>query len=212
MPIAAGTRRPRLRPDEPVPTLDAWSGVLFVVLALLSSTAVSLPLSSDPPGRIAALYDEHRTAYVLAQVVGVAGVAAFLLFLNVLRRRRETASPAVVATGALLAVAAIGTNVAVLGLCFGVASGPRDVHRWAVATDVTDDVLFGTYAVFLGALALTRLPTPLRAAAAVAALVCAVRAVRAWDEVPATEVVAPLLAMVVLLALAIRVLRGPRSG
>jgi hypothetical protein len=197
--------------EQPLSRLDRWSGPLFVLLAFASSAAISLPLSSDPPDRIRALYAAHRVGYVVAQVVGLVGVVLLLFFLHALHRYPETRSPLVAATGLLVALAAFGTNVAVLVLCFGGGLTPARVHRAAVATDVTDDVLFLAFGLFAAALALTALPTWLRVASAVAALLCLAKALEPWWRVSALHILAPLVVLLVLLLVGLRLVRSPRA-
>jgi hypothetical protein len=191
--------------------VDGWSGIVYVILSFLSSAAVSLPLSSDPPERISALYEQHRTAYLLAQILGLVGVVAFARWLVALRRH-DGHPPSITITGALVAVAAVATNVAVLVLCLDAglsATGVRDAAR---ATAVTDDVLFACFALLTLALAVSRLPRWARCTALLAAAACAVRAVRAWWSVPGIHVVAPLLVLAVMAAVAIWILRRDRPA
>ena len=192
----------------PLSRAERWSGVAFVALAFLSSTAISLPLSTDTPLRIGALYDEHRIAYVAAQVVGLAGVLMLLIFLKALRKRPETAGRSVTIGGLLTAAAAVSTNVAVLVLCFADLS-LAGLHRAAAATEITDDVLFASFSVFALALARSGLPRWMRALAALASLLCIGRAISPWLSIPALPVVAPMLVLLVLLIVGIRVLRAP---
>jgi hypothetical protein len=197
--------------DQPLTRLDRWSGPLFVVIAFVSSAGVSLPLSSDPPDRISALYAAHRVPYVAAQVVGLVGVVQQLFFVRGLHRFPETRGPLVTATGLFVALAALGTNVAVLILCFGGGLSPAGVHRAAVATDVTDDVLFLAFGMFAAALALTALPTWLRVSAAVAALLCLAKALEPWWRVSVLHTLAPLVVLLVLFIVGLRLLRSPRT-
>jgi hypothetical protein len=180
---------------------------VFVLLAFVSSAAVSLPLSSDPPARVAALYDQHRGAYVTAQVLGLLGVLMLVVFVGALRRSSDTSHFAVTLTGLATAVAALGTNITVLVLCFDTGLGPAGVHRAAVATDLADDVLFAAFALFALALAASRLPGWLRGLAAGAALLCLARALEPWLSVPGLEAVSAIGVMLVLLAVGLRTAR-----
>jgi hypothetical protein len=195
--------------DQPLSRLDRWSGPLFVLIAFASSAAISLPLSSDPSERIRALYASHRVVYVVAQIVGLVGVGMQLFFVRALHRRRETRRPAVTATGLLVALAALGTNVAVLVLCFGGGLSAAGVQRAAVATDVTDDVLFLAFGLFAAALALTALPGWLRVSAAVAGLLSLAKALEPWWRVSVLHTLAPVLVLLVLLLVGLRLVRSP---
>ena len=199
-----------MRPVRPVSRVDAWSGVVFIILVVASSATVSLPLSSDPSGQISALYAEHRTAYVIAQVVGLIGVGVLLQFLVALRKYDETQSALITVAGMAVALAGVGTNVAVLVLCFDTGLGSVGVHRAAVGTDVTDNVLFVAYAALALALALSSLPQWLRALAVATALLCVLEAAGAWVALPGLDAAAPLAVLGVLLAVAIRTLRASR--
>ena len=196
--------------EQPLPRLDRWSGPLFVLLAFVSSAAVSLPSSADPPARITELYQAHRVAYVVAQLIGLLGVGMLLIFLRALRKRPETQGLGIGVTGLLVSVAAVGTNGAVLVLCFADGLTPAQVNQAAVATEVTDDVLFAAFALFALTLALSALPIWLRVLAAVAAALSGVRAVEFWWRVPAVEVIAPLTVLLVMLLVGLRLVRSPR--
>lgn len=191
---------PSHQPEPSTSRPDGWSGIAYVILSFLSAAAVSLPLSSDPPARISALYEQHRTAYLLAQVVGLVGVAVFLRWVVALRRF-DGHPPSITVTGALVALAAVATNVAVLVLCLNTALTPTQVQTAATATEVTDDVLFASFALISLALAMSRLPRWARYAALLAAAPCALRAVRAWWSGPGMQVAAPLLVLVVMAAI-----------
>jgi hypothetical protein len=206
--------------EQRLSRLDRWSGPLFVLLAFVSSAAVSLPSSADPPARISELYQAHRVGYVVAQVIGLLGVGLLLIFLRALRKRRETQGRAITVTGLLVSAAAVGTNVAVLVPCFADGLTPAQVHQAAVATEVTDDILFAAFALLALALAFSAIPVWLRSLAALAALLCGVRAAEFWwrgaAEVwwrGAVDVVAPLTMLLVMLLLGLRLLRsGKASG
>src|SRR4051794_33459304 len=196
--------------DQPLTLLDRWSGPLFVLLAFVSSAAVSLPLSADPPARISELYRAHRVGYVVAQVLGLLGVGMLLIFLRALRKRAETRGWAILATGLLVSAAAVGTNVAVLILCFSDGLTPTQVHQAAVATEVTDDVLFAAFALFALAFAFSAIPVWLRVLAALAALLCGLRAADIW--LATLGFVAPLTVLLVLLLVGLRLLRSGRDS
>ena len=191
--------------------LDRWSGPVFVVLAFLSAAAVSLPESSDSPDRIRALYDAHRTAYVVAQLAGLVGVGMLLAFVGALGRAPETRHRRTMVSGLALAVAATATNLAVLVLCLPWGLSDVLVHRAAVATDLTDDVLFAAFAVFTAMLALSRLPAWLRALLTAVAALCAARAVEPWWTDPRLKLAAPLLTLTALLMVALRLLSAGKE-
>jgi hypothetical protein len=161
--LRSATRRMLVR--RPLTRLERWSGPVFVVLALSSSSAISLPLSSDPTEQVTALYDAHRIGYAVAQVVGLTGIAALLVCLRTLRLSAETQGRRVTGAGVLTAVSAAATNAAVLVLCFAQLT-PGGLHRAVVATDVTDDALFLSFALLAAALASSALPRRLRGPAA----------------------------------------------
>ena len=186
---------------------DGWFGLVFVVLVFASSATVSLPSSADPPAQIVSLYARHRVGYVVAQLIGLLGVVVFVRFLFGLLRdpaiARSWARPA----GLLVALAAIGTNVSVLVLCFVPGLSPVGVQRAAAATDVTDDVLFATYALFFLAVAVSALPSWLRGVAGLTAVLCVARAIAELAPVPGINIVAPVVVLLAFVALAVRLLR-----
>jgi hypothetical protein len=187
--------------------LDRWSGPLFVLLAFVSAASVSLPESSDPSARIRALYELHRTAYAVAQVLGLAGVGMLLAFVRALQKLPETRHSRTAVAGLGVAAAAVSTNVAVLVLCAAPPMSNRGIHRAAVATDVTDDILFVAFAAFSAALALAQLPALMRALLALAAGLSLARALEPWWSGPGLDVTAPLVTLIALLAVGVRVLR-----
>jgi hypothetical protein len=186
---------------------DGWFGIVFVILVLASSATVSLPSSADPVDQISRLYAQNRIGYVVAQLVGLLGVVVFMRFLFGLLRDPAITSRWVRPTGLLVALAAVGTNVAVLVLCLDPGLSSVGVRRAAAATDITDDVLFAAYCAFFLALTAFGLPSWLRGLAGLTALACLVRAVADLLPVPGIDLVAPLLVLLVFLALAIRLLR-----
>jgi hypothetical protein len=186
---------------------DGWFGIVFIILVLASSATVSLPSSADPVDQISRLYAQNRIGYVVAQLIGLLGVAVFVRFLFGLLRDPAIASRWVRPTGLLVALAAVGTNVAVLVLCLDPGLSAAGVRQAAVATDITDDVLFAAYCLFFLALAASGLPSWLRGLAGLTAVACLVRAVGGLLPVPGIDFVAPILVLVVFLVLAIRLLR-----
>jgi hypothetical protein len=189
---------------------DGWWGIVFVVLVFASSATVSLPSSADPPGEIARLYAEHRTGYVVAQLIGLLGVVVFVRFLLGLLRDPAIASGWARPAGLLVALAAIGTNVSVLVLCFDPGLSSAGVQRAAAATDITDDVLFASYALFFLAVAVSALPSWLRAVAGLTAVLCLVRAIAGLVPVSGINIVAPVVVLLAFVALAVRLLRLAR--
>jgi hypothetical protein len=181
-----------------------------VVLLLASDVTVSLPLSSDAPARIAALYTEHRTAYLLAQVAGLAGVAVLVRFVLFLRRAPETASRSVFAAGLSVAAVAATTNVPVLRLCLDRTMSSAAVSWTAHASDVTDWVQFATFAAFSAALALRPMPRWMRAWAAGAAVLLAADALTWIWPSSVLAVVAPLSVVVLVAAVSIRMIARHR--
>lgn len=194
-----------------VPTWqDRMSGVVFVVLALASSAAISLPGSGDSPERIRTLYAAHRAPYFAAQLVGLLGVAAMVRFLMGLRTWPPTGGASVRVTGWLVVLAAVGTNVSVLVLCLAPRLDDIELMRAARATEVTDDALFAAFALFAAVLAVCRLTGWLRVWLGVAALLCALRALAM--PVPGLEVAAPVLVLGALLLLALTGARRTGHG
>lgn len=129
-------------PEQPLSGWTAGRARSSVLIAFASSAAVSLPLSSDPPARIQALYAAHQTVYVVAQVVGLVGVVLMLFFVPGAAPVRRDPGPLVTATGLFVALAALGTNVSGAGpVLRRRADAGRRASGAAVATDVTDDVL-----------------------------------------------------------------------
>jgi hypothetical protein len=125
-----------------------------VVLLLLGAGMASVPGGDDPTGTVRDFYARHSGVVVAAQVVGLLAAAAFVPFAVTLRRRGERRTAGVLENAGLgVAAAAVLTAVPVFWLTAVIDSGADGiVHGLAVASDLSDVLLFATIAVWAAAL------------------------------------------------------------
>ena len=197
---------------NPAPTrrgTDGWWFVGFVVLVLIGSALVSLPDSADPPAKISAFYDAHRTAVVVTQLFGLAGSLILLRVLTVLRSDGGPAGGALALTGLLVVVTNVLTAVPILVLALAAGLGPDGTSSAAKWADVADDALFCAIASFAGTLAVRFRPGWLRISAGVVAVLCALRGVGEPLGLTAVDVVAPLSFLLFMLAIGTKLLVRP---
>jgi hypothetical protein len=189
---------------------DGWWFIAFALLVVVGSAVVSLPSSDAPPSAIAGFYADHRAAVVVTQLLGLAGVAVLLRVLVLLRRRvvprGGRAELALTLSGLLVAGASALTALPVLVLALDSGLDADATRSWARFADVTDDILFGTVAVFAAVLAVLLQPRWVRLLAGAVALLAAVRAVGSPLGLSALDVVAPLAFLVLVVVLGIRLL------
>jgi hypothetical protein len=181
----------------------------FVVLVLIGSALVSLPDSADPPAKISAFYDAHRTAVVLTQLFGLAGSVILLRVLAVLRSEGGPGARALTAAGLLVVVTNVLTAVPILVLAFATDLGPDGTSSAASWADVADDALFCAIALFAAALAVRLSLSWLRISAGVVAVLCALRGVGGPLGLTAVDVAAPLSFLLLMLTIGIKLLIRP---
>jgi hypothetical protein len=195
---------PRSRPRQ------GWWGVLFAGLLLISEGAVALPRTSHTTAFISHYYGEHRLVITVGQVGQLVATALLLLFLRALV---DQAAPAtrrwVAVTGAAVAGVSVLTNVPVLALALRPGLSAASTRSLATWTDLTDIGLFITICAFGIACLFAFTPLWLRVSAAAVAVLSIVHAGLSVGHVPTLEGVAPSAFVAFILALALRMLRGP---
>ena len=189
---------------------DGWWFIVFVVLVLVSAATVSLPGSDRSPDTIRAFYAAHRTAITATQVAGLVATGVLLMVVRALLGWVGGGRPLVV-TGALVALANVGTVVPVLWLAYGTrGSTTTALARWG---DWTDDLLFIVIGLFAGVLSTAAPGRALRIGCALVAVLCTVRGVGAVLGLTALDVVAPLAFLVLMVWLGFARLRSrPDTG
>jgi len=174
-----------------------------VVLLLLSAGMASVPGGNDPTGTVRDYYTQHTGVVVAAQVVGLLAAAAFVVFALTARRTakgRRTGALEVAGLG--VAAAAALAAVPVLWLT-AVASTGTDglVHGLAVASDLTDVLLFATIAVWAMAVLRAGEPVWFRMTAGAVGLLAVGRALLLLVGSDLLELLAPLAFVVLVAAL-----------
>jgi hypothetical protein len=183
-----------------------------VVLLLISAGMASVPGGDDPTGTIRDFYARHSGVVVAAQVVGLLAAAAFVPFAVTLRRTRDRRTAGVLENAGLgVAAAAVVTAVPVLWLTAVIDSGADGlVHGLAVASDLSDVLLFATIAVWAAALLSAAEPVWFRTLAGAVGVLALARALLLLVGSELLERLAPL-AFVVLVAVLSTLVLGHRS-
>lgn len=183
-------------------------GWAFVVLLLLSAGMASVPGGGDATGTVRDFYTRHPGVVVLAQVVGLVAAAAFVPFALSLRRASgHRRWGALEEAGLGVAAAAAVTAVPVLWLAMVADSGSGPlVHGLAVASDLTDVLLFAAIATWAAALLRAAETVWFRTLAGAVAVLALARAVLLLFRSGALEQVAPLAFVVVVAVLSTLVL------
>ena len=150
----------------------------------------------DPAEGVRSFYLSHSGVVLAAQVIGLAAAGVFALFARATEDTTGDSRPGsglVRQCGYGVAVAAAGTAVPVVWLCFAAShASSRLVHGLAVTSDWTDVVLFAFISGFAVSVASSTTPRWLRAVAVVVFLVTGARAVLLATGASALEVAAPL--------------------
>jgi len=209
--------------EERAPATDrragGW-GLAFTALLLVGAGMASVPSGSESVAAVRGFYTAHAGVVAVAQAFGLLAAAAFVPFALHLRPRLdgaprlgalETAGLAVASAAALTAVPPLWLAAVARG------AGSRRVHQLAVASDLSDVVLFGVIAVFVGTLAAAAAAGWLRVLSCATAVLAAARAVELAVGSGRLEVVAPVafVGLVVLASGAVLARRSPvrpRSG
>jgi hypothetical protein len=184
-----------------------------VVLVLLSAGMASVPGGEDPTGLVRDFYVQHAGVVVAAQVVGLFAAVAFVRFALTLRRtaiRRTRGALEVAGLG--VAVAAALTAVPVLWLTAVAGSGAdRLVHGLAVASDLTDVLLFATIALWATTVLSAAEPFWFKTLAGAVGLLALARALLLLVGSDLLELIAPLafVSLVAVLSTLILVHRSP---
>jgi hypothetical protein len=188
---------------------SGWSGLIFVVLLLLSAGMASVPGGSDSVATVRAFYVDHAPVVVVAQLIGLAAAAVFAVHTRALA---GVLSPRVSTrlrrAGFLVAASAGLTALPVLVLTAVVASAPdRATGGLAWASDLTDVVLFASVSLFAAVAARASGPSWVGALAATVALLTLARSVLLASGSTALGLVAPLAFIALVAVLSIRQLR-----
>jgi hypothetical protein len=193
-------------------TAGGW-GCAFVVLLLLSAGMASVPGGDDPTGTVRDFYTQHSGVVVAAQVLGLLAAATFVPFALTLRRtavRRPMGALEIAGLG--VAAAAVLTAVPVFWLTVVAGSGADGlVHGLAVASDLTDVVLFATIAFWATAVLGAAEPLWFKTLAGVVGLLTVARTLLLLAGSDLLELVAPLafVALVAVLSTLLLVHRSP---
>jgi hypothetical protein len=176
---------------------------VFVVLLLVGAGMASVPGGDDPTRTIREFYTAHTGVIAVAQVFGVLAAAAFVLFARRMRRAGgEADGGALERTGVGVGGAAFLTAVPVIWLIVVADDGgDRLVHRLAVASDLTDVVLFAAIATWLVMVVRAAEPLWFKALAGVVAVLALGRALLLLVGSQALELVAPLAFLLVVAVL-----------
>ena len=181
------------------------------MLLLVGAGMASVPGGDDTVADARAFYVDNTGVVLAAQVVGLVAVAPLLLFVRGLARSPLVAGRNHVrTTGVLVAAAAVVTAVPPLWLCAVAGTAPADtVHRWTVASDLVDVLLFVAIAGFAAACA-SAVPHPgwLRWVGIVVAAACLGRALVILAGGGLLTVVAPLGFVGLVCVLSVLLLRG----
>lgn len=190
-------------------------GLVFTVLLLVSAGMATVPGGDDSVAKVRHFYDAHSGIVATAQVISLVSVIAYYLFAVGLSRSAlvvRRAGP-VLAGGLLICLAGVLTSVPPLWLCFVAGSaGSGLVHGLARASDLTDVFLFVCIGVFGAAVASATTLTWLRVVAAVTAALGVLRAIGILIGTSLLGVVAPVLFLVLVVALSILALREVRAA
>lgn len=183
-----------------------------MVLLLLSAGMASVPGGDDPTPMVRAFYTQHAGVVVAAQVLGLVAAATFVRFALTARRtaaRRTMGALEIAGVG--VAAAALLTAVPVLWLT-AVADNGADglVHALAVASDLTDVLLFAAIATWATAALLVAEPIWFKALAGAVGLLALARALLLLAGSELLELVAPL-AFVMLVSVLSTLLLAHRS-
>jgi hypothetical protein len=200
-----------------------WWGVGFVVLLLVSESAVALPEASRSSSAIAAYYEQHPVAVTFAQLGRLVASYFFFRFSVALYRGSADRQEDPGASARLVSVAGVGivaasvvTTVPALVLAL-VLSLPlslplRATRAMASAGDLTDVLLFVAIAVFAMAVGTSPHPRLVRVFGLVLSLLAAGRAALGLAHVSSLDAIAPVAFGAFVLVLSIRLMRmpGPR--
>jgi hypothetical protein len=187
-----------------------------VVLLLLSAGMASVPDGDAPTGTVRNFYTQHAGVVVAAQVIGLLAAATFVPFALTSRRpaaRRTMGALEIAGLG--VAAAAVLTAVPVLWLAWvGGSAADGLVHGLAVASDLTDVLLFATIALWSTAVLGAADPLWFKTLAGAVALLASARAVLLLAGSDRLELVAPLafVVLVAVLSTLMLVRRSPLAG
>jgi hypothetical protein len=188
-----------------------WWGVAFVLGVFISAATVSLPASSSTPARIAAFYQQHATAVIVTQLVGLVAAAAFVMFLRTVLARERTGTTGqrrLWATGALVVFGQLLTAAPVLALALLPSAEPVTWTRLTELSELADDVLFVAIAVFCAELAWSSSQWWLRIFAGAVAALALARGIDTALGAGILDALAPSAFLLLMLVISIRVLAG----
>ncbi len=188
-----------------------WSGIVFVLMLLVSAGMVSLPTAAEPGQRIYDFYSTHRQIIIWQQVVGALSLLPFLAFMAAINHRvhisGQQPSRWLIPAAALVVTAELVTNVAALAIALASRPSADLAHTLTLVEDFADSALFGAIAIFV--LAASRgEASGVRALAAAVGLASVARAVGSPFGLTALDVAAPAAFIGFVSLLSIRVLGG----
>ena len=187
---------------------QGWWGIAFAVLLLVAGGMVSVPTADDPGAKIVAFYAAHGSIVVVAQVVGALALVPLMAFVFALARRAPdpASSRRTVATGILVVVTELATNVPPLVLALASATSRSAAHAWALAGDLADAALFAS----IGLLVLAVIPVRVswvRWFGVIVAALTFVRAVGSPLGFTALDAIAPMAFIAFVVVLSVKMLR-----
>jgi hypothetical protein len=180
-------------------------GIIFVVLLFASATMVSVPTAADSGDRIAAFYREHGQFIAIQQVIGVAALAAFILFALSLPPNRWLRL-----TLWVLVALELVTNVVPLVILFA-ANSPDAAHTWTSVEDLADALFSIAVALFVAAATLAQ-PLWMRIIGWAVAALNVLRGVGDPFGYTALDAIAPLAFIAFVLVLSVKLLVRPISA
>jgi len=206
-----GPARPGAGVTALVRRRDGWCGVAFVLGVFIAAATVSLPASSSPPANIASFYEQHATAVIVTQIIGLAAAAAFVMFLRTVlvgERTGATGRRMLWVTGGLVVLGELLTAAPVLALALLRSAEPQTWTRLTELSELADDVLFIAIALFCAVLAWIASQLWLRIFAGAAAVLAVARGIDTSFGASILAVLAPLAFLLLMLVISIRVLAG----
>jgi hypothetical protein len=184
--------------------LGGWWGIVFSVGLLIEASIVTVPTAALSGEEIRSFYAAHRQIIVIQQLAAVMLLVPLLAFARTLDRQSRGGDRHGVAWIMLAAWAVAGAELATSALPFILAVltdvSAGTAHGLAFATDLADDALFASIALF----SVVATPTDwtwLRPLGVLVGTVTLVRAVGGLFGVTALDAAAPIAFLAFVLAL-----------
>jgi hypothetical protein len=189
-----------------------WWGIAFVVVLLVSGAMVSVPTSQTSAQHIQTFYAAHRSAIIIAQVLGILAIPLFVLFAVALAHQHDErghrAGRWILLAGVLVVIANLSTVVPPLWLALVSNPGAGLARTLTRAAELTDALLFAAIAGFALVVSFHVRILWLRGLSLVVAILTLVRAVAGPLRVPSLDAVAPLAFLASIVLWSVLMLRG----